>query len=106
MILHLESGNCSVDELDLGQSVAMCFQWKHFLIDAQDRESLRDGRDILTALRSVHGPGELFYKCPVCDQRFPKLSGLFMHVESPACGATFTNGSMAKLLKWLENRHR
>jgi hypothetical protein len=45
------------------------------------------------------------FRCPECDASFTKLSGLFQHVYSNTCNQNLYEGKMAKLTKWLENRH-
>ncbi|KAF2031135.1 hypothetical protein EK21DRAFT_99895 [Setomelanomma holmii] len=107
MIIHLESGACKSQmvESDLSQSAALCFQWKKFSINPVDRQVAIDNESFFEYLREKHGPAVCFYKCPSCDQRFPKLSSLFMHIESPACSQTLGDGAIGKLRAWLINRH-
>lgn len=44
------------------------------------------------------------FKCPECDMVFTKLSGLFQHVGSRACGQTLDDGAVRKLVRWLGRR--
>ncbi|KAF2813916.1 uncharacterized protein BDZ99DRAFT_227393 [Mytilinidion resinicola] len=101
MMIHLESGSCTsgIDEIDLNQSAAMCFQWKHFV-----REDLRD--DLLHRV-DLDQEYQLSYpfECPGCHTGFRYISGLFMHVASPSCNETLDDFAMAKLIRWLKNRH-
>jgi hypothetical protein len=41
--------------------------------------------------------GVPLFQCPACQHRFPKLSGLFIHVESPSCSQSLTDGAMQQL---------
>jgi hypothetical protein len=104
MILHLEANTCpsQIDIVDLGYSAAKCFQWSKFIVDSEIR-------DLLLANQFVYDqpgyPGLLVFECPTCRVEFPKLSSLFMHVESPACAQGLGEGAIGKLRKWLVNRH-
>lgn len=105
MIIHLETGCSSIfNELYLGRSVALCFQWKQFIIHSGLRHALVDGQDVFALLIKEFGSRYCIYKCPCCESAFWKLSSLFMHVESPACDAELGDGVVGKLQKWLENR--
>lgn len=42
------------------------------------------------------------YFCPVCNCPFSKLSGLFQHVESPACERELDQGVIVTLQRDLE----
>ncbi|KAJ6280849.1 hypothetical protein J3E71DRAFT_392137 [Bipolaris maydis] len=90
MIIHLESGTCTsgINILDLNKSAPMCYQWQKFL----DEEYQYDGAVYL-------------FRSPECDTTFPKLSGLFQHVGSGSCEQRLNGGPIAKLVKWLLNRH-
>ncbi|KAF1997639.1 hypothetical protein P154DRAFT_524680 [Amniculicola lignicola CBS 123094] len=98
MLIHLEAGTCAsdIDVLDLNKSAAMCFQWRKW-IDKAFRDDLRD--------HVVMEKGVCAFKCPTCQAEVPKLSSLFMHAASPACGQTLNGGSMKKLKRWLWKRH-
>ncbi|KAF2467707.1 uncharacterized protein BDR25DRAFT_266704 [Lindgomyces ingoldianus] len=102
MILHLESGTCpsKINILHLNESAAMCFQWKAYL-DPGYRDELLNRDDLKTEYSEPVYP----FKCPECVVSFTKLSGLFQHVYSKACNQGLYEGKMAKLIKWLENRH-
>lgn len=96
MIIHLESGACEsgIDILDLNESAAMCFQWRHYLneeyrSDMLDRQNWWDS-------------GAWPFQCPTCEASFSKLSGLFQHINSQGCSQ---GGAIGKLVKWLRNRH-
>jgi hypothetical protein len=108
MFIHLESGVCTsgIDTHDLAESAAMCFQWSKFIIDVFDRNAMLQGQP-LWSFTDVHGnPAKpVLFKCPECDEEFTKLSGLFMHVESPACNQTLDSGAIRMMRKWLANRH-
>lgn len=102
MIIHLESGTCAsgIDILDLNKSAAMCYQWRKFLA-----EEYRN--DMLSCCDLEE---EYYYKvypfmCPECDTSFSKLSGLFQHAGSGSCEQRLNSGPIAKLVKWLSNRH-
>ncbi|EMD65832.1 hypothetical protein COCSADRAFT_86158, partial [Bipolaris sorokiniana ND90Pr] len=102
MIIHLESGTCTsgIDTLDLNESAAMCYQWKKFL-----DEEYRD--DILSCydFEEEYFSAVYLFRCPECDTTFSKLSGLFQHVSSGSCEQKLNGGPIAKLVKWLSNRH-
>lgn len=102
MIIHLESGAChsETDIIDLNESAAMCFQWKAYL-DEQYRDELLDRCDLQSQYSETVYP----FKCPGCDTVFTKLSGLFQHVYSKACGQDLHKGKISKLIRWLEQRH-
>lgn len=59
------------------------FQWKKFFIHTDDCQHAHDGDNDFKFKREHVGHDVRFYKCPTCDGSFPKLSSLFMHVESP-----------------------
>ncbi len=102
MIIHLESGSCDsgFDIVDLNESAAECYQWRQYI-----DEEYRD--DMLNCCDLEYEYGETVYpfKCPTCNTIFSKLSGLFQHVASQACEQSLKSGAIAKLVKWLENRH-
>src|ERR1051325_8275275 len=102
MIIHLESGTCpsEIDVFDLNESAAMCFQWNAY-INGDYRNELLNRED----LQSKYSESVYPFRCPECDTVFTKLSGLFQHVYSKACNQGLHEGKMAKLTKWLENRH-
>jgi len=102
MILHLESGTCpsKIDMIDLNESAAMCYQWKAY-IDGDYRDELLNRDDLQL---EYNGPVYPF-RCPECNTGFTKLSGLFQHVYSKACNQGLYEGNIAKLIKWLNNRH-
>ncbi|EUC41493.1 hypothetical protein COCMIDRAFT_40349 [Bipolaris oryzae ATCC 44560] len=101
MIIHLEAATCvsGIDIRDLNQSAAMCFQWKAYL-DQEYRQELLERVDLKAMYGRVYP-----FRCPGCKLSFTKLSGLFQHVYSNACRQDLHEGKMAKLIKWLENRH-
>jgi hypothetical protein len=102
MIIHLESATCAsgIDMIDLNESAAMCFQWKAYL-DEDYREELLDRTDLEDEYYEKVYP----FLCPGCSGCFTKLSGLFQHVYSNACDQGLHEGKIAKLIRWLENRH-
>jgi len=102
MILHLEAGTCTsgIDIFDLNESAALCYQWKAYLHERY-REGLLDRDDLQDWYQETVYP----FSCPECDTGFTKLSGLFQHVYSNACDQSLYEGKMAKLTRWLENRH-
>jgi hypothetical protein len=104
MILHLEVNICpsQIDIVDLGCSAAKCFQWSKFVVDREIRQSLLENQFVYD---QPGCPGLSVFKCPTCRVQFPKLSSLFMHVESPACAQGLGEGAIGKLRKWLSNRH-
>lgn len=101
IIIHLERGSChsGINEIDLNQSAAMCFQWK-YLVDMEWRDELLERKD----LDKYNAPRP--FVCPGCDSEFRYLSGLFMHVASPACNQSLESTVMEKLIHWLKNRHQ
>jgi hypothetical protein len=107
MTIHLDSGACPSqhDITDLGASAAMCFQWSKFIVDEQVRDAMLQRQAMWSSVDFQVDPIKVeCFKCPTCDERFTKSSGLFMHVESPACGQTLDGGAIAKLRKWLANQ--
>ena len=102
MILHLESGTCrsEIDEFDLNESAAMCFQWKAYL-DGNHRDKLLNRDDSQCECSKRGYP----FRCPECDTGFTKLSGLFQHVYSKVCNQDLYEGKIAKLINWLDKRH-
>lgn len=98
MIIHLESGTCGsgIDILDLNESAAMCYQWRHY-IDEEYRDYMLERRNLDLEAYS--------FRCPTCETVFSKLSGLFQHIGSRACGQRLREGAVGKLVRWLENRH-
>jgi hypothetical protein len=102
MIIHLESGTCAsgTDVLDLNESAAMCYQWQKFL-DEEYRDDMLSCYDLEEEYDGIVYP----FKCPGCDTTFSKLSGLFQHVSSGSCEQRLNGGPIAKLAKWLSNRH-
>ncbi|KAF2276017.1 uncharacterized protein EI97DRAFT_419793 [Westerdykella ornata] len=102
MIIHLESGACpsGIDIVDLNESAAMCFQWKAYLHEDYQNELLNR-----VDLLSKYGNSVYPFKCPECDTRVTKLSGLLQHVYSDACNQSLYEGKIAKLTKWLEKRY-
>ncbi|KAJ5022570.1 hypothetical protein J3E73DRAFT_434043 [Bipolaris maydis] len=102
MIIHLESGTCasSIDILDLNKSAAMCYQWQKFL-DEEYRDDILSCYDLEEEYDGAVYP----FKCLECDTTFSKLSGLFQHVGSGSCEQRLNGGPIAKLVKWLSNRH-
>ncbi|KAF2168916.1 hypothetical protein M409DRAFT_20928 [Zasmidium cellare ATCC 36951] len=100
MIIHLEGKGCpsgiSIEELN--RSAAMCFQWKKYL-DKPFRQSLLAGDD---SYRS--DPEHRPFKCPRCEECFPLLSSMFMHIWSPSCGQGLNGGPIKKLKRWLWKR--
>jgi hypothetical protein len=78
----------------------MCYQWKAYL-DEDYRDELLSGEDV----QYLYGEGVCPFRCPGCNVGFTKLSGLFQHAYSQACNQGLHEGKMAKLIKWLENRH-
>ena len=106
MIIHLESGACSsrIDAYDLAVTTAICFQGAKFFIYKSDQEAIKQGIDMLRELRE-QGRSTLIFRCPTCDHKFPKLSSMFMHVESPACPQELGEGAVGKLQTWLFKSH-
>lgn len=102
MIIHLESGSCQsgIDIVDLNESAAMCFQWRAYL-DEDYRDDLLDREDVQSEYNEPVYP----FRCSECDVVFKKLSGLFQHVYSTSCSADLNKGKIAKLIRWLANRH-
>ncbi|KAF2252188.1 hypothetical protein BU26DRAFT_421026, partial [Trematosphaeria pertusa] len=102
MIIHLEYGTCDsgVDHLDLNATAAECRMWSHF-IDEDYREDMLDSND----LQDIYSDKVYPYKCPTCDAAMPKLSSLFQHVESPACGQTLNEGAIGRLRRFLYSRY-
>ncbi|KAH7067544.1 hypothetical protein BKA63DRAFT_479464 [Paraphoma chrysanthemicola] len=106
-IIHWESGSCTsgVGEFGLGYHAARCFQWKKYFVRRIDRAHLLLRFDIFHDALEHYGSDARFYKCPTCDRRFSKLSGLFMHVESESCSQTLDGGAIGKLRVYLSKRH-
>jgi hypothetical protein len=106
MIIHLESGACpsQIQASDLAYTTAICFQGAKFFIYKQDQEDIKQGVDLLQVLRE-QGGSTLIFCCPTCNSQFPKLSSMFMHVESPACSQQLGEGAVGKLQTWLCHRH-
>jgi hypothetical protein len=102
MIIHLESGACDsgLDIIDLNESAAECFQWRQFI-----HEDYREDMLNCCDLEYEYGGTVYPFDCPKCDAAFAKLSGLLQHVASQACEQTLKSGAIAKLVKWLENKH-
>lgn len=102
MIIHLESGtcDCGIDRIDLNESAAMCYQWRHFL-DREYRDEMLEGRNIYLKYSDTIYP----FKCPTCETIFSKLSGLFQHISSQTCEQRLSDGAIGKLVKWLKRRH-
>ena|SRR5437762_12493355 len=102
MIIHLESGTCDsgVDILDLNESAAMCYQWRHY-VDEEYRDDMLGGCDLPTEYDDTVYP----FKCPTCETVFSKLSGLFQHIGSQSCEQRLTEGAVRKLVRWLKVRH-
>lgn len=102
MVLHLEAGTCpsGIDVIDLNESAAMCYQWEAY-VDTDFRNELLNRDDLKLEYSGLVYP----FKCPGCDTGFTKLSSLFQHVYSKACNQGLYEGKMAKLVKWLKNRH-
>jgi uncharacterized C2H2 Zn-finger protein len=102
MILHLEANTCpsQITFYDICQSAAMCFQWSKYIADHSIRQDFLNRQDLYSPCNR-----ELCFKCPTCNDLFPKMSSLFMHVESPACWQELDAGAIWKLRKWLDNRH-
>jgi len=46
---------------------------------------------------------ELRYRCPSCEDRFPKVSGLLQHIETTACAATYS-GILEKLRRYIKQQ--
>jgi hypothetical protein len=106
MIIHLESGACpsGIDAYDLAHTTAICFQGAKFFIYKEDREAIKQGIDLLRMFRE-QGGSTLIFCCPTCNSKFPKLSSMFMHVESPACSQELGEGAIEKLQTWLYKSH-
>lgn len=104
MIIHLEAGTCpsQLDYKDIWYSAAVCYQWKKFMADSFAHDVILQSDACIVQAKEDRS---LLFKCPTCDFRFPKLSSLFMHVESPSCGQQLNGGAIQKLRHWLENRH-
>jgi hypothetical protein len=102
MIIHLESGSCDsgITNVDLNQSAAMCYQWRHCIHKEYCDEMLEE-RDLSRDYIYTIYP----FKCPTCGSDFSKLSGLFQHIDSQACEQTLASGAIGKLVRWLERRH-
>ena len=84
MMIHLESGTCAsgVCMTDIDHWAQQCYQ--HWAYTTSDN-------------------GGYQYKCPDCGMDFKYVSGLFQHVESPACDMRY-EGSIAKLRDYIEMR--
>lgn len=60
------------------------------------------GDDLQEYYSSVVHP----FKCPECDSRYSKLSGLLQHVESEVCGQTMDYGAMRQLMRYMNSQYR
>lgn len=101
MIIHLERCSCEsgIDELDLNESAAKCFQWKQFI-----SENWRSR--LLHRIYLSRVDDGLPFFCPSCDREFHCLSALFQHVASLSCDEDLGGHPLSKLLRWLERRHQ
>lgn len=106
MIIHLESGSCDsgINVLDLNESAALCYQWKHY-IDEEYRDDMVEGYDLYLDYMGNYNGSVYPFKCPTCGTGFAKLSGLFQHIGSQTCDQRLRNGVIGKLINWLERQH-
>ncbi|OCK89144.1 uncharacterized protein K441DRAFT_296726 [Cenococcum geophilum 1.58] len=106
MIIHLESGSCDsgINILDLNESAALCYQWKHY-IDEEYHDDMVEGYDLYLDYMGNYNGSVYPFKCPTCGTGFAKLSGLFQHIGSQTCDQRLRNGAIGKLINWLERQH-
>ena len=109
-MIHLEPATYeNIVESDLIHSTALCFQWNKLFLFKRNRDQAAQGYNMADELVQevrMGSPGDNYIlKCPTCDSRFPKVFSMFMHVESPACGAKLGEGAVGKLQTWLVKRH-
>jgi hypothetical protein len=87
MLIHLESGACAceVDASDIDEIARERYQPRHYIA----------GR--------VEG---YMWPCPGhgCGREFTNVSGLFQHIESPACEEGYGEGTglVGQLRAWIE----
>lgn len=95
MVDHLESGACAsgVDVLDVNRQVAECYQWRSFILNDDWREDMLD--------EEVLDFSQFPFYCLCCGYDFSKLSALFQHIESSACGMNENHVKIKKLTYWL-----
>lgn len=84
MMIHLESGTCEsgVQQHDIDTWAFECSQRHHYTNAWNDDHK---------------------YRCPECNSDMPKVSAMFQHVESPACGADY-QGSLGKLNRFIASQ--
>ncbi|KAF2869513.1 hypothetical protein BDV95DRAFT_596503 [Massariosphaeria phaeospora] len=95
MIIHLEAGTCEsgYDDLNLNRLAVTCYQSRKYTVNVY--------RCYLLSWIELD-PGTLAFRCPTCNTHVAKLSSLFMHVDSDACGQTLDSGAILKLRRWLQ----
>jgi hypothetical protein len=100
MIMHLESDTCpsGMGEANMILAAAECPRWHMYFIFPEDRKALLAGEHVVGVQRERARPCQaVFFKCPTCHVRFPKLSNLFLHVATPACSQTLGVGVFDEL---------
>jgi hypothetical protein len=74
---------------------AECRKWSYFIDEYCHNELCNDG-EIYYLLNP--------FMCPTCGATVPKLSSLFQHIESSACGQTLDDGVIGQLRNFLASR--
>jgi len=84
ILIHLESTSCDsgVSQVDIDRWAFNCD--RSYLYTNGWKEELR-------------------YRCPSCEDRFPKVSGLLQHIETTACAATYS-GILEKLRRYVKQQ--
>lgn len=82
ILIHLESTACSsnVTQVDIDEWAVECYKSNLYVNGWDD---------------------ELRYRCPSCDDKFAKVSGLLQHVETRACSEDY-NGIIEVLRNCIE----
>jgi hypothetical protein len=78
---------------------AECRAWRHFISHEGYLGDMLLGLDLEY---KYYDP--LPYACPGCDALFPRLSGLFQHVESSSCDQSLNDGAIGTLKRFLRGR--
>jgi hypothetical protein len=98
--MHLESDTCpsGMGDADLISAAAECPRWHMYFIFPKDRKTLLAGQNIVGIQRDRARPCQaVFFKCPTCQVRFPKLAKLFLHAATPNCSQTLGVGVFDEL---------
>lgn len=97
MIQHLESGACSseVDVYDIKRWCVQVENWRVF-VDPTYYASMLDKRPVL----GDHYP----YKCPECEMKSSRLSGLLQHAEGSSCAFSLEDNIVRDVLSFIIGR--